>query len=197
MPGVLLTPVSPWQPAQPAAAALPACTGSGLARRGLGACGRAGLRRLEARVVGGHLDQRVVAQELDRAVHGARCRARRPGTSRSSQVEVRGALAGEMRHALGRADAVRAVATRRRSTRRRACLRRRPARSRRRPAGHRRCRAAPWPAGRSRPLAGDREAPTEHKDRKKKRLRASFHRHFLERLSAIFGLAAAAMRCGS
>ena len=31
MPGVLLMPVSPWQPAQAAAAALPACTGSGFA----------------------------------------------------------------------------------------------------------------------------------------------------------------------
>ena len=101
MPGVLLTPASPWQPPQAAAAALPAWTGSGFAGAAFAADRHAGLRRLEAGVIGGDLDQRVVAQELDGAAHrivatGARL------VGPQLEVEVGGTLAGKMRHALAR-----------------------------------------------------------------------------------------------
>ena len=106
MPGIWLTPVLPWQPAQAAVATvLPACTGSILTA----APAAVGVGGIETRKIGRHFDHRVIAQELDRVVHGAVA----AGTGLVGlhfNVEIGRALACKVGHAGVGVDTVRAVA---------------------------------------------------------------------------------------
>ncbi len=75
-----------------------------------GRCCRRRLCRIEARVIGRHLDERIVGQELDGVGHHVLA----PGSSlvgAQLEVQINRPLAGKMRYALRRADPEPAVAT--------------------------------------------------------------------------------------
>jgi len=69
MPGVLLIPPSPWHPPQLAACVFCPLEPDRAWLERLSPRRYTGLWRIEARVISGHFDQRIVAQKLDGAVH--------------------------------------------------------------------------------------------------------------------------------